>query len=140
MSSSLPRSINVSGGMLWQSSRPSLLTGGSGWWSLFMAPPLPHFGRSYGRISWRLWKPSERSPYFSTRISTLLWKRQIVRMTLEVSTLDPNNSGLAWGGRIARDGTVELCLHMALLGTSPFALSCRQILELIGAPYRVPID
>ena len=55
-------------------------------------------------------------------------------MTLEVRTLDPNNFGLAWGRRIARDGPVKLCLHMTLLGTSLLALSSRQILELIGAP------
>ena len=64
--------------------------------SLFMALPLPHFGRSYGRISWRLWKASAGTPYFSAGISTLLWKRQIPQMILEVGIVDPNNSGLAW--------------------------------------------
>ena len=75
---------------------PGLLTGSSGWWSLLMAPPLPHFEKNYVWLSWRLWKPSEGSPYFWAGISTLLWKRQTARMTLEVRTLDPNNSGLAW--------------------------------------------
>ena len=28
-----------------------LAGGGSGWWSPFMAPPLPHFEGSYGQIS-----------------------------------------------------------------------------------------